>query len=731
MTLKYMQGFESMRDDTDLRAQNWIAGPVKLQSGFSPSVTGVAGTSMRLIGAGSASTIAAGAASAPDIGYYNTGITVNQAWTSGGFTFGFNAKFNSGNSISYGAGSTANPMGCCFDGTRYWAIQSIAGVYTVAFSTNLQTWTTTTSQPSGGLDSSASIAYMGAGVVAVVRVTGTTNLLTVYYTNNLGVSWSSQVLATSSSSTTIIGSATGTGNSAFPHAVLIGTNGASGSNCGIYVGTLGGTMTLVSALTGINAANKPHIVGGLLVFPVYSSADGNSYVASATASNSALNTTGAWSLANLGSGNGAILDIAYSPSSNNWVFTSTTGLGSFANSGSAGNPVAPTGTISPVKRYSTAGMLSVWWTGTQFMAHGQSGHIVTSPDGVTWTESGGHLLPVGTSGTDWRSSLYDGSKYVIFSDATNGVVATTPDGVTNYQAQYIADGTENRNTTNACGATAVLSGTAPASTGLWTSNSNIAGFNIGAVSSNARTLSLYYGTGAASAAVSGSVSTTSLNHYYEIQAVSTATANTFLLSLYVDGVLLCADPTGRLQGSATTDTTSLMILAMARTASFTAFDDIYFTLRDGSGLSGTLGPVNIVAETPATDVSTQWVKNGTATSNSLSAGSAALSLTPSNYVSSANAGDKDVYGTTTGVIPATFNVRAVQVEGYFSKTGSGTFVANVGLVSGGTESDGANQSITGTTPTYTSQIYEKNPNGNVSWTNTTAEAANTVLNHIS
>ncbi len=730
MTLKLMQGFESMRDDTDFRTQGWVTAPSKVQAALAPSFSAVAGTSMRSLGAGSASAAVPGATGAPDIGYYNTGITINQAYLAGGFSYGFNARFNSGVQSSYASGSTANPNQSCFDGTNYWAIRISGGVYQVAYSTDLINWSVTSSQPPGGLDSSASIAYMGSGLIAVVRVTGSTSSLAVYYTNNLGVSWTTQVLATSGSSTTILGSATATGNATYPHAVMIGTNGVAGSNSGLYVGTLGGTMTLVSALTGLNASSKPHLISGLVVFPLYSSVAGNSYVTSATASNSALNTTGAWSLATLNASAGAVVDIAYSPSSNNWVIASTNGLWSFPNTGAAGTPVAPTGSITATQRYSTVGMLDVWWTGTQFMAHGQSGHIVTSPDGVTWTETGGHILPVGVAGTDWRSSLYDGSRYVLFSDSTNGVIATTPDGVTNYQTQYVQEGAEIAPATNyAFYAPGVMgSTTAPVSGGTWTAVTGMFCVGVNAVSGATRTVGLSYTTTSYEATLPALSAPGS--HYFEIVATSVGgTANAFTTNLYVDGTLALTSAAAR-AFTTTTDTTSVIILTLGRGARFTAVDDMYFTLQDGTGLVGPLGPVSIVVEAPVTDVQAQWVKTGTAVSNSLSSGTTSLSSNSGNYVSSANAGDKDIYGTTAVSVTG-YTVKAVQVEGYLSNTGTGTVVANVGLVSGGTESDGTNQSLTTATPTYASNIYSTNPNGNVPWTLAAASAANVALNHIS
>jgi hypothetical protein len=93
MTLKYMQGFESMRDDSDFRTQGWITAPSSMTAGFTPSFTTVNGTSLQLIGSGNSSGLAPGSAGVADIGFFKTGVTVNQAWNSGGFALGLAARF--------------------------------------------------------------------------------------------------------------------------------------------------------------------------------------------------------------------------------------------------------------------------------------------------------------------------------------------------------------------------------------------------------------------------------------------------------------------------------------------------------------------------------------------------------------------------------------------------------------------------------------------------------------
>ena len=736
MTLKIMQGFESMRDDTDFRAQNWIAAPTKQTAVFPPSITSVAGTSLSLLAAGSGSSTAPGATGAPDLGYFNTGITVNQAWLAGGFSLGFAARFNSGVQSSYAAGYTATgswSMQACFDGTRYWAVKLVGSTYSLAYSTDLTNWTASPAQPTT-LASTSSVFYLGNGLIGVIGVSSGVAAYSMYYTTNNGSTWSAQALGSvpAGNNVSLVGMGIATGNATYPHAIWITTQGSSAPTAAtiILVGTVGGTLSTVYSTTVLPPVNiTPRKIGGILV--AYNL---GTQISMATASNAALNTSAAWANVTLSTTVTGITDIAYNPTSNLWILATQTGLWTFSNPGAAGTPTIPSGTVTVTQRYSTAAMLNVYWNGSLLVATGLQGHIVNSADGITWTESGGHILPVGVSGTDWRCAIYDGSRYVLFSDATNGVIATTPDGVTNYQVTYVADGAENRNGTNACGAVGVYSGTPPASaTGLWTAN--IYGLVIvpGAASAGARPLTMYYrvdGNEPAGDLKTGSVPTTPLQHYYELVGVATSTPNTFLISLYVDGALLLSDTVGRLMGSAVTDITSLMILVPSRTGSFVAYDDLYFTLTDGVAPSGVLGPVSMVAEVPATDVQAQWAKVGTAASNSLSVAGPALSSNPANYITSSNAGDKDIY-RTSGSTPSGYVVKAVQVEATFSKTTTGSPVVNLGLLSSGTESDSTNLTVASVTGTYLSQIYAKDPNGSITWTNTAADASEPVINHIS
>ena len=62
----------------------------------------------------------------------------------------------------------------------------------------------------------------------------------------------------------------------------------------------------------------------------------------------------------------------------------------------------------------------VIWDGTQFIAVGDMGHIVTSSDGVTWTTQ--------TSGSDLQAVIWDGKRFVAVGD--QGKVLTSSNGET-------------------------------------------------------------------------------------------------------------------------------------------------------------------------------------------------------------------------------------------------------------------------------------------------------------
>lgn len=731
MTLKYMQGFETMRDDSDFRAQGWSTAPTPQPMAFAGSLNSLSGTSLRAIGTGVSNTGASGASGVPDPGFFNTGITVNQAWQAGGFVWGFLAKLNGGVANSYGGASNNNLNQVCFDGTLYWAVQKTGGsTFNVATSPDLKNWTVTPSQPAGGTNVNASLFYMGGGVVGVISgAYNTTTGNVVYYTNNNGASWSTSVqMGTySSGSSTVIGIGFATGNSSFPHGIAFGTAVAmtNGNFGGVWIGNLATGMTQVANFTaaGYYVSGRPFIQNGIIIV----NCQGPQQF-SANAANASLNTTGAWTASTFAAiGNkGAI---AYSPTANTYVIATSAGLYTFPNTGGTNTPVVQSGTITTTQRFSLAAMYGVFWTGTQFVAHGANGYIATSPDGITWTNAP-HILPL-AGAYSWTTSLYDGSKYVLFSDTTSGIIATTPDMVSNYAVPYVMEGTEGNATVNGNGHTGIYSGTAPSpTTGLWTPTANFFGFALTALSSGNRTMNIINTTSGTEATRTITSAQTNPIRYFEVVCRSAAGANAFTHEIWMDGVPLYQGASAIVMGSSASDTTSLLILCLDRFCTISGYDDMYFNLIDGQGLSGVLGIVNIVAQRPTTDVQAQWTKTGSAASNSLSVNQPALSSSSANYLSSSNAGDKDIY-STSDTLPAGFTPRAVQNEAYFTKTSTTAPVVSVGSISGSTEADSPSLTISGTGASYVSQIQEKDPNGNIAWNAANVNALKFAINHVS
>jgi hypothetical protein len=725
MTLKYMQGFETMRNDTDFRAQGWLPSGTPMYTTFIPSITSIGGTSLHLTppyqqGSG----INEGTSTASDPGYFNSGITVNQAWLAGGFTFGANMRFNSGISVSYGAGNTSNPSATCFDGTNYWAIQLIGSTYNVAFSTNLKTWTVAAAQPAA-MSANSGIFFANGTVYVIPNVSSAGTSVPFYGTTNQGSAWTtySAAVASGTSGQITFGMLGATGNSAYP--VLFVAQGYAGG--AVLVGTPSGTMTALFGGLGVPNSvpvARVRLLGGTLVgLQSYSGGNCQIYFA-ANSATAAINTTAAWVVVTGPAASG--LDIAYDPVSNLWVLATATGIWTATSSGAAGAYAPPVASPAWTQRYSTAGINSIYWTGTQLVASGLLGHIITSPDGITWTEEGEHILPVGVAGNNWQSSLYDGSKYVLFSDSTTGLIATTPDYVSNYACLYAQDGPE---VTSASQGQFGIVASAPYTALPFAANSRIA-LQLSAASSGSRTVNLNNNSASANLTLgSYPQSTANLDHYYEIHCVKQAgTANAFTTTLYVDGSAVVG-PAGAVLGSGSTDTTSTLTFCLCRSGQFVAWDDIYITLNDGTNLVGPLGAVNIVASPPTTDVSDEWVKTGAAASNALSVNQSAFSSQSANFVSSGNSGDKDVY-SCANTLPPGYTVKAVQVEGYFTKTSTSVPVANIGIVSGGSEADSTNVTVSGTGPVYVYQVQSLDPNGNKAWTNAAAIAAQITLNHV-
>lgn len=676
------------------------------------------------------------------MGILQYGYTVQQAWNAGGITLGFGAKLNS--NVPYYV-SASYGIGCGFDGTRYWGFRRTAAT-NISTSPDLINWTDTPAQISGAV----AMMYSPTSHVPLVTSNLNTTTTALNYTTNNGASWTSVTLpVTPSSVASTAMCPADTGNSAFPHVVPVVSNTGSGFQ-GILYAIVGnattGSFTLTLNRGGSTQAINAVLTSGRLL-------GGSSGVVSvfyagyglmAVAANSALNTAGAWSSFSVtaaawtapGPSGDYILDMAFLPAANRYIFATSRGLMFAANpGGTPGTPSPLSGTVTMTLAQSTTATLptQLILVGSTMFAVTTGGAVYSTTDGVTWTLTGTPLTNL--SGGGYVNYLYDGSKYVLFTTSSTGIIATTPDMVTNWQAMNVYEAGDATATglTGGVGSGLIVSQSgAPAANGQFTPATTNGGFLhlfVTGASGGNRQWGILNSVANNSAFVSGSLSaTTNLYHYFEIRYVKNiAATNQFDVYIYVDGVQVGSKFT--YQFTQTTDTTGLFLIGFQRSGCFTAIDDIYVTLEDGTGLSGNLGQINIVAQRPTADVQAQWVPTGGTGTNASAVNQSALSSMSSKNVASSNSGDVDVY-SSSDTIPAGYSARAQLVETYFTKTSTTAPVVSVGLRSAAAETDSAQITVSGTTPTYASVLSDIDPNGNKAWSTNSIKASQFVLNHI-
>lgn len=754
MTLVYTDGFETCANDSDFRARGWVGTTGTIRASFVPSFTNMSGTSLSYA-ANSASTagLPGSSASIPDVGYFNTGVTVHNAWVNGGFSFGFAVETNPAATINVAGGGVINQQ-LCYDGTNYWTIgyNSSTKVYSVMYSSDLIKWTVSPTQPAT-LGAYATIYFLGDKICVGANVSvavntansGLTAPMPQYYTTNNGASWTqypkypSVVLPapgqyySSPSYYSYVENyyecAAGfnnTGNTTFPDVIFYQyafISGNGGSYSTTYGGVLVGDVTNGSSVTqlafsSVNYSTPCNIrnIGG------------NIFLGSGTvlhwcpANSTTMNTAAAWTSITMPTNT---IDINYFATSNVWVIATTAGTYYTNNTGQPGTPVPPAANATWLKPPSSAGVSfnRVEIVNNTLVATGLSQLVYTSPDGVNWTSTQSTINSGG-----WYNSVFVNNQLVLVSDTTNGIVATTPDGVTNWNTTYNATSLEGL-VTGYNGCIGVYNGTAPTAAGTFTANANYIGVKSSAISSGNRTFSLAYNNASASA-TTFVVANSPNYHYIELTAIPGTAPNTFTLELSVDSNMVSSVITPIQFGTGQADTGSLLILSLGRDGTFIGLDDLYFTINDGNGVSGPLGPVNLVARRPTVDTSDMWQTNSGVGTNSHSVNQKALSSNANNFITSQNTGDKDVY-KSTDAIPTGFKPIAVVAEAYVSRVSTTQPTVNIGVISNGVESDSPNLLVTSTGNTYISQVYQEDPNGNKPWSNASVTNLGFTLNHVS
>jgi hypothetical protein len=750
MSVLLVEGFETSADQPDIYKRGFFTASAQASAGIGlaavPSRTGSAGTGLLLRGAFSTSLALPCASSAtPDFGMLSLGQSVYSLWQSGGFVVGFNASFNSLNTLQIAPGYARQ---ICYDGnTNYWAIAYNGSAYVVAYSTDLKNWTVTATQPAS-IGVNSTIAVVGSGATATIITTSAYTSVAdpTYYSTNLGAAWTAVASVGS-------GYAFGaTGNSTTPY-IYIGYSGG----WKIYPFTAissaaGAALTspvLVASVTYGNSMTK--LVNGVVIAMGTNEATnltipqpGTSYFSSCLSANNPA-TPANWSA--ITSVAGQMSDIVYF--NNLWITVGYGGIYTSPQLGTVGAVQGPAGPWTAAVSTGVGVISAIATNGTVAVAVGQDpttqtlGAIWTSTNGTTWVKQNRFLLsgPAVTNGSWIPNVIWDGTRFILTVGLAYNLIATSTDGVS-WSAISAPDFAEQAATTT-LSFLGVYSGTQNPATGVFTPWSVAAGNTCGvgvvsgALASSARTVTassvtagayLSSGTSLSMSAVGAAIGQqppSTLSHYYELvfTAVS-GTPNLFNVAWTVDNALLPVF--GQYQLAATTDTLGVAqaFLNLPRNGQWTVIDDIYLTNFSGAYHNGRLGVQRIFPLLPNSDQLDQMSTtiSGATNSNTVNA---ALS-NAEGYVYSSATTAQDVYGTSntmpgSGVVP-----NAVVVEGFLTALNSAAGTGTVGLQSSGVKALGGLVS-TNTNPSRAVLVQETDPNTSAPWTIAAINAVDIVV----
>lgn len=738
MTCVYMEGFESVMDDTDLIRKGWARLSAISLSGAGvvsvPSRTSVAGRGLMLRGPYSASTALPNQSSAnPDFGLLNIGKPVNSFWNAGGFAVGFNATFNKNTQVQIACNRSQQLV---FDGvSTYWACILAGGVYTVGYSTDLINWTLAPNAPPGmSIDSTLSIQGSGPSATLMVAWDSSVVATTTSFSKDGGYTWTTMTVLGTNTRGSVL---TGVANAPAMGLVWVASTGFR--FC--YWPTLGGTpVQLATPLVGGNttyASGFMKVVAGVIV-SVSMSPSGQSYLpTTGTATfyscpTSLDPTVGSNWLLGQNLAVGDVNDIAFF--NNQWLTAGYGGIYSSTQAGTVGAVQGPNGAWFNQLNLGASSAWSIACSSTLCVAVGQDpvnttlGAIWTSPDGKTWTKQNRFILSTTTPGTGigFTNVIWDGSRFVITGGATNNVVAYSPDGVT-WTSTYYPDYTESAVPTS-LSVLGIYTGTISA-TGVFTqyaggtAQSVGLGFVVGALNAGANTRTVQAGSvqqngvvGSLTTAVT--VSASPLSHYFEIIATANpGQANQYTVQWAIDGVIQ-GTVGAAIQFGSTGDTTGTgqTFINLPRAGNFTVIDDVYVTTMNGTTNVGQMGPISVLPWQATSDTATKQLMgtNGTLPHATQVSGPFSNSQ---NGVYSTNTNVKDIYNATPATIPANYNVKAAMVETFVTKNGYVGGAGTVGIVNGGNEVDSAAAVAVANAPVYTSVVTDIDPKTGLPWTN--------------
>ena len=760
MTLLYFEGYETCADDTDVLNRGWDLDQAASLSGQNvlpmPSRNGISGgIGLMLRGPYNATGLtAAPNAGQPGFGMYDTKQSIYSLWQAGGFSVGFNATFNKTIQLQVGAFA---PQQIRYDGsTYYWAIAQLASTYVVVYSSDLQNWIQTASQPTN-IGQFATITIIGAGSTATILVSSSAAnaASTIAYTSNLGLTWAN---------TAAIGNQpkypVATGNSAAPYILPYSTG--TGAGVGFLSSALAFTTigSTILSTTLANWAGAAKVVSGVVMTWMAGAASAIStpgagatqYFAWAQANNASIASTSAWTTCSTLPAC-VITDMTYI--NGYWIAVGYGGIYAAAQSGTSGNVLGPAAATAWSNVYSTGTSaiysVEVNAAGTLAVAVGHdavtnTAAIYTSTNGTVWTKVDRFLFnePAAIQNNTFTNVYWDGHRFVLIGGINNNVIAVSTDGFA-WNALYYPDYTEAAGTIS-CNLAGVYSGTLTAGTYVDQASSvsnpgtfvpwslaTTAGFatglgvTVGAATQGinvvTRTIQGVTLAGAAAGmtqtAVTNAAQTVpcsgSLTNYYEIIATSVpGTTNMFNVQYAINGVILPGSQSN-VQFAAAADTTgaSHLLINNPNTGNFVMMDDLYLTNMAGTLCVGQLGPQIVMPLNLAADVSDQFTNSINGNHNYQTVGTPLSNS--EGYVYSSTPGVKDVYSTSNAV-PTNYKINGVMVEGYFAAYGPIGANCQIEASSNGVVANGNTVAANTSTPLYSSVLMPTDPNTSAAWT---------------
>lgn len=716
MTLLIGEGFEGVRDDSDLRIRGWVTNTRGFTAGIS-SFSGVPGTALRLASRTTPYTVQTnniGVAATTDFGWKPLGKTINQLWAAGGFVLGIGARFNPGIITKY---SGTNSHQLIYDGSNYWAIQVSGTTASLVNSSDGINWSTVPTPVS--VTAATSVFLVNVGTVGfAVPGSGT-----FYSTTNSGMTWTTTTLLVGGPSSFTINKAIASGNPTYP-IVVNGSSTTVQADTGLWAGSLGSSA--VTQLESLASTSLSFVSGTIdptstyIVYGIDRTLLGSQTIAYANP----IATLGLLSLvtSEITAAGGVVVGYNYFPQANLWVAATNQGIFSAPNIGTTTIPVFP-GNLTWTLRQTTGSVCTCFaMSPTRIVIGTSTSGILTSTDGITWAQ-----VPGTNADVDPLINVVWTGVQFLATTSTLGWTLTSVDGL-HWNVIATAELTENSSANinlsvtaiYGCNAINTTAGTLTAVTGVGILPANVSSGNRNlSIITSQSTLSL----GPISATANAGY------HYYQLVCTATAVGNTFNIGLFVDGVAVGGTATNQLLAASTTDTTLQAVVNLPRAGIFTTVDDLVVFTMDGEGVSTPLGSYNIIDWEPNTDVQNQWTKSGTQSSNAIAA-SATSAYNATGFVSSSVAGNKDIY-TSASSIPNGYSVVALAVEAAMQAvTANGS--VQVGVKSEAAETDSATVTlIAGAGNTLVQAIVDKDPNTAAPWTQAAIVDADITLTQIS